>query len=157
MAFSSRLVPAAIVAATLLLPACDDLQPSRRRPPVAVAVSDTARPKPSGTRRDSARETITGPEVEAVLLQHPSVKEVLVIGMPDPYRGECPRAYAVLVDGATEDGETLKGWLNARLGKHERVDAVVLRSSLPKTMVGKLDRKALRAEVGAFAPATQQA
>ena len=38
-------------------------------------------------------------------------------------------------------------WLNARLGKHERVFGLTLRDSLPKTMIGKLDRKALREEV----------
>ena len=38
-------------------------------------------------------------------------------------------------------------WLNAQLGKHERVDQEVVRDSLPKTLIGKLDRKALRAEV----------
>jgi long-chain acyl-CoA synthetase len=96
-------------------------------------------------------------QVETALLEHPSVKEVLVIGVPDPYRGEVPRAYAVLNEGASEDGDALKAWLNARLGKHERVDAVVLRQSLPKTMVGKLDRKALRAEIAVPAPVTQQA
>ena len=41
----------------------------------------------------------------------------------------------------------MRAWLNARVGKHERVDSVVIRPELPKTMVGKLDRKALRAEV----------
>lgn len=87
-------------------------------------------------------------EVEAVLLRHPAVKEALVIGVPDPYRGEAPRAYATLQDGAPETGEALSAWLNAQLGKHERVDSVVVRTSLPKTMIGKLDRKALRAEVG---------
>ncbi len=90
-------------------------------------------------------------QVEAGLLQHPAVKEALVIGVPDAYRGEAPRAYAVLQDGREESAEALKAWLNERLGKHERVEAVVLRASLPKTMVGKLDRKALRAEVAAEA------
>lgn len=87
-------------------------------------------------------------EVEAVLLRHPAVKEALVIGVPDAYRGEAPRAYVTLHEGAAETGEALAGWLNGQLGKHERVDAVVVRASLPKTMIGKLDRKALRAEVG---------
>ena len=86
-------------------------------------------------------------QVETVLLEHPAVKEALVIGAPDAYHGEVPRAYVVLQDGATDDAETIKGWLNGRLGKHERVDQVVLRTGLPRTMVGKLDRKALRAEV----------
>lgn len=87
-------------------------------------------------------------EVEAVLLRHPAVKEALVIGVPDPYRGEAPRAYVTLQEDAAETGEALAKWLNAQLGKHERVDQVVVRDSLPKTMIGKLDRKALRAEVG---------
>jgi len=87
--------------------------------------------------------------VEAALLQHPAVKEALVIGVPDSYRGEAPRAYVTLRADAGERGEDLAAWLNQRVGKHERVDSVVLRESLPKTMVGKLDRKALREEIAA--------
>ncbi len=93
-------------------------------------------------------------QVEAVLLEHPLVKEALVIGVPDDYLGEVPRAYVTLRDpdpGADMvDGDALKAWLNQRMGKHERVESVVVRESLPKTMVGKLDRKALRLEV--FSP-----
>ena len=85
-------------------------------------------------------------QVEAVLLAHPAVKEALVIGVPDPYRGESPRAYVTLSDDASE--AELKDWLNQRVGKHERVDQVVVREALPKTMIGKLDRKALREELG---------
>ena len=88
-------------------------------------------------------------QVEAVVLEHPAVKEVLVIGVPEPRLGEVPRAYVTLNDGAAETGEALRDWINARIGKHERVDAVVVRESMPKTMIGKLDRKALRAEVAA--------
>ena len=87
-------------------------------------------------------------QVEAVLQAHPAVKEVLVIGVPDPYRGEVPRAYVTLLPGASESGDMLRDWLNTRVGKHERVDQVVVRESMPKTMIGKLDRKALRAELG---------
>ncbi|MDP4604978.1 MAG: AMP-binding protein [Erythrobacter sp.] len=85
--------------------------------------------------------------VEDVILEHPAVKEALVIGVPDEYRGEVPRAYVTLTDGATATGEELAGWLNTKIGKHERVDQVVIRDSLPKTVIGKLDRKTLRAEV----------
>lgn len=87
-------------------------------------------------------------QVEDVLYKHPSVKEALVIGVPDAYHGEMPRAFVTLQEGATEDGASLAAWLNPQLGKHERVQAVVVRGSLPKTMIGKLDRKALRAEIG---------
>ncbi len=87
-------------------------------------------------------------QVEAVLEEHPAVKEVLVIGVPEPRLGEMPRAYVTLNAGAEATGDTLRDWLNSRIGKHERVDAVVVRDAMPKTMIGKLDRKALRAEVG---------
>ncbi|MGN6499316.1 MAG: long-chain-fatty-acid--CoA ligase, partial [Tsuneonella sp.] len=86
-------------------------------------------------------------QVEAVLLQNPAVKEALVLGLPDAYLGEMPAAYVTLAEGASETGEGLRDWLNARIGKHERVSAVTVRDALPKTMIGKLDRKALKAEV----------
>ncbi|WP_057882157.1 long-chain-fatty-acid--CoA ligase [Tsuneonella troitsensis] len=87
-------------------------------------------------------------QVEAVLVEHPAVKEALVLGMPDAYLGEMPRAWVTLNDDVPPaTGEELAKWLNARVGKHERVSGVELRAELPKTMVGKLDRKALRAEV----------
>ena len=85
--------------------------------------------------------------VEDVILEHPAVKEALVIGVPDEYRGEVPRAYVTLKEGAPVLGEELAAWLNAKIGKHERVDQVVIRETLPKTIIGKLDRKTLRAEV----------
>ena len=87
-------------------------------------------------------------QVEDVLLEHPAVKEALVIGVPDDYRGEVPRAFVTLQADADESGPALADWLNQRVGKHERVDQVVVRESLPKTIIGKLDRKALRAEIG---------
>lgn len=86
--------------------------------------------------------------VEDAILKHEAVKEALVIGVPDDYRGEVPRAYITLFDPDADIGaDALKGWLNDRIGKHERVDKVVIRNELPKTIIGKLDRKALRAEV----------
>jgi long-chain acyl-CoA synthetase len=88
-------------------------------------------------------------QIEAILYHHPAIKEALVIGLPDPYRGERPRAYVVLHDDASDTGETLAAWLNPQLGRHERVDSVVVRASLPKTMIGKLSRKDLVAEVSA--------
>jgi long-chain acyl-CoA synthetase len=85
--------------------------------------------------------------IENVLLEHPAVKEALVIGVPDQYLGEVPRAFITLKDGADVTGAGLVEWLTPHIGKHERVKEIVIRPSLPKTMIGKLDRKALRAEV----------
>jgi long-chain acyl-CoA synthetase len=85
-------------------------------------------------------------QVEQVIAQHPAIREVLVIGMADPYHGEVPRAFVTLNPDHPVTAEALREWLNQRVGKHERVDRVVIRDSLPKTMIGKLDRKALRLE-----------
>lgn len=87
-------------------------------------------------------------QIEDVLYRHPAIKEALVIGVPDNYHGELPRAFVTLQDGATDEGEAIAAWLNPQLGKHERVQSVVVLDVLPKTMIGKLDRKALRAAVG---------
>ena len=87
-------------------------------------------------------------QVEDILYKHPAVKEALVIGVADAYLGEIPRAFVTLQDGATEDGAALTVWLNPKLGKHERVQGVTIMDDLPKTMIGKLDRKALRLAVG---------
>lgn len=92
-------------------------------------------------------------QVEAVLYHNPAVKEALVIGVPDRYRGEQPKAFVTLHDGADIDGSGLKEWLNPQLGKHERVCEVEVRASLPKTLVGKLSRKELVAEERAKADA----
>ncbi|KHK89723.1 long-chain-fatty-acid--CoA ligase [Novosphingobium malaysiense] len=86
-------------------------------------------------------------QVEAVLLEHPDVREAMVLGVPDAYRGESPRAYVVLQPAASAGTDEIAEWFNARVGKHERVDQIVVRSSLPRTMVGKPDRKALKAEL----------
>jgi long-chain acyl-CoA synthetase len=87
-------------------------------------------------------------QIEAVLYRHPAIKEALVIGLPDAYHGELPHAYVVLDEEAEPvSGPELAFWLNGQLGKHERVSEVVVRESLPKTMIGKLSRKDLIAEV----------
>ncbi|HWH16870.1 MAG TPA: long-chain fatty acid--CoA ligase [Allosphingosinicella sp.] len=92
-------------------------------------------------------------QVEAVLYRHEAVKEALVIGIPDAYAGERPKAFVTLADGAAITGEELMRWVNENLGKHERVVACEIRQSLPKTMIGKLSRKELQAEERAKAGA----
>jgi long-chain acyl-CoA synthetase len=87
-------------------------------------------------------------QLEEALLRHPAVHEALVLGLPDPYHGEMPHGYVTLREGAdAASGEAIREWVNQRIGKHERLAEVVVRQSLPKTIIGKLDRKALRSEV----------
>ena len=84
--------------------------------------------------------------IEKRLYTNDAVKEALVIGIPDVYSGEKPKAFVTLAEGAGINGEELMAWLNPQLGKHERVAAVEVRDALPKTLVGKLSRKELVAE-----------
>jgi long-chain acyl-CoA synthetase len=93
--------------------------------------------------------------IEKRLYTNDAVKEALVIGIPDSYSGEKPKAFVTLNEGADIDGDELMSWLNPQLGKHERVAAVEIRDALPKTLVGKLSRKELVAEERAKAALTR--
>ena len=93
--------------------------------------------------------------IEKRLYTNDAVKEALVIGIPDSYSGEKPKAFVTLTEGAVINGEELLAWLNPQLGKHERVVAVEVRDALPKTLVGKLSRKELVAEERAKAALTR--
>jgi long-chain acyl-CoA synthetase len=82
--------------------------------------------------------------IEEAIYEHPSVEEVCVIGIPDEYRGQSPKAFIKLKrDAAAIDLDELKAFLQDRLGKHEMVQAMELRAELPKTAVGKLSKKEL--------------
>ena len=98
---------------------------------------------------DSAGTPIFPSRIEEVLLTHEAVREAVVIGIPDAFRGESPKAFVTLSGDGFETGESLRNWLNGRLPPKERVLAVELRTSLPRVPVGKLDRQALRMEEAA--------
>jgi long-chain acyl-CoA synthetase len=91
-------------------------------------------------------------QVEAILCRHPAVAEALVIGIPDERWGELPKAFVTLHSEAATTGDDLLAWLNPRLGRHERVTALEVRASLPRTEVGKLSRRALMAQEVACMP-----
>ena len=82
--------------------------------------------------------------IEEAIYEHPAVAEVCVIGIPDAYRGQSPKAFVTLKKGAAElTLDALKLFLAERIGKHEMVQALELRAELPKTPVGKLSKKQL--------------
>ena len=82
-------------------------------------------------------------EVEDVLAEHPAVAEVAVVGLADPYRGEIVKAYVVLRDGRRATPEELRAFAKARLAAYKVPRVVELREELPKTLVGKVLRRAL--------------
>ncbi|MCM3745800.1 long-chain fatty acid--CoA ligase [Paenibacillus pasadenensis] len=85
-------------------------------------------------------------EVEEVLFEHPDIEEAIVAGVNDPYRGETVKAYIVLKSGASEDPEALKQWCKERLAVYKVPRIYEFRSSLPKTLVGKVLRRKLLEE-----------
>ncbi len=82
--------------------------------------------------------------VEEVIYQHPAVEEVTVIGVPDEYRGEAPKAFVKLKGGeeALTTAELLE-FLSDKLARHAIPREIEFRDELPKTMVGKLSKKEL--------------
>ena len=85
--------------------------------------------------------------MEAAIYSHPSVAEVIVIGVPDAYRGETVKAFVVLRGDATLTLEDLQKHLKDRLSPIEMPRQLEVRQQLPKTVVGKLSRLELRREV----------
>jgi long-chain acyl-CoA synthetase len=84
--------------------------------------------------------------LEEALYQHPAVKDAIVIGVPDAYRGQAPKAFVSLKDGETATPAELRDFLGGYLSKIELPREVEIRAELPKTMVGKLSKKELIAE-----------
>ncbi|MCW5752090.1 MAG: long-chain fatty acid--CoA ligase [Alphaproteobacteria bacterium] len=84
--------------------------------------------------------------VEEAIYQHPAIAEVTVIGIPDDYRGESPKAFVKLKEGQNLAAAELLDFLRERLGKHELPTEIEFRAELPKTMIGKLSKKELVAE-----------
>jgi long-chain acyl-CoA synthetase len=87
--------------------------------------------------------------VEEAIYQHQAVAEVIVLGVPDPYRGQTVKAYIKVREGATLTVEELKSFLADKLSPIEMPKLYEFRAELPKTMIGKLSRKALLDEMAA--------
>jgi long-chain acyl-CoA synthetase len=86
-------------------------------------------------------------EVEEILYAHPAVAEAAVIGMPDPVMGEEVLAFVVRKPGTEAEADAIIAFCQERLAKYKCPRRVRFVPSLPKTPVGKILRKALRAEL----------
>jgi long-chain acyl-CoA synthetase len=85
-------------------------------------------------------------EIDEVIYQHPKVKEGISIGIPDPRKGERIKVYVVLKDGETATQEELIVYFKERLTPYKVPSEVEFRTELPKSMIGKILRRALREE-----------
>lgn len=84
--------------------------------------------------------------IEDAIYDHPSVEEVTVIGIKDQYRGEAPKAFIKLKAGVTATEADIRKHLETKLSKIEMPAQIEFRDALPKTMIGKLSKKELKAE-----------
>jgi len=82
-------------------------------------------------------------EVEEVLYEHPKILEVCVAGVPDSYRGEIVKAFVVLRSGEQASTEEIREFAKTRLAAYKVPRAVEFRDELPKTLIGKVLRRAL--------------
>jgi long-chain acyl-CoA synthetase len=93
----------------------------------------------------SGGQNIYPADIEAVLLAHPYVSECAVIGIPSEKWGETPLAL-IVPRGTLADADELREWVNARVGKRQRIDSVAFRETLPRNPAGKVLKRVLRLE-----------
>lgn len=84
-------------------------------------------------------------EIDEVLYAHPAVAEAAAVGVPDDYFGEIIQAWVTLKPGATSTTDDLMAYCSENLAKYKVPKAIFLEDNIPKTTVGKIDKKALRA------------
>ena len=82
-------------------------------------------------------------EVEEILYEHEAVQEVVVVGIPDPYRGETVKAYVVQKPGYTVTNEELNQFVRQSLASYKVPHLYEFRNELPKTIIGKVLRRVL--------------
>jgi fatty-acyl-CoA synthase len=92
----------------------------------------------------SGGENISSVEVEGVLLKHPAVQEVAVVGLPDERWGEAPHAFVVLRPGSACSGDELREFARTNLAHFKAPRAVTFLAELPKTATGKIQKYVLR-------------
>ena len=85
-------------------------------------------------------------DIEEIVVQHPAVNEVAVFGVPDEKWGEVPLASVTLLESGSVTGESLKAWINDRVGaKFQRVSEVAIMDDFPRNVAGKTLKREMRA------------
>jgi fatty-acyl-CoA synthase len=97
----------------------------------------------------SGGEWISSVDLENHLMAHPKVKEASVVGVPDEKWGERPLATVVVKDGESVDVEELRDFLRDRVAGWQVPERWAFIDEVPKTSVGKFDKKVLRARFAA--------
>src|SRR5881275_470075 len=100
----------------------------------------------------SGGENISSVEVEGVLLRHPAVQEVAIVGFPHERWGEAPHAFVVLHEGAQTNERELCEFARENLAHFKAPHSVTFVDELPKTATGKIQKYVLRAQRPAIVP-----
>jgi len=88
-------------------------------------------------------------DIEEIIIQHPSISEVAVFGVPNERWGETPVAAVVLGEGEGVDIEDLIGWSNSRVdAKFQRISDVIIMDAFPRNVAGKILKRELREAYG---------
>jgi fatty-acyl-CoA synthase len=101
-----------------------------------------------GRARDlfiSGGENVYPAQVEQCYAAHPAIREIAVVGEPDPRWGEVGCAYVVLAAGASLDGDALRAWGRERLASFKVPRRWVAVDALPRTVTGKVQKHRLPA------------
>jgi long-chain acyl-CoA synthetase len=85
-------------------------------------------------------------DVEAVLFEHPKVKEAAVIGVPHERRGETIKAFIISKEGESATPDEIIAFCRERLAAYKVPTLVEFRTDLPKSLIGKVLRRELREE-----------
>ncbi|PEJ56654.1 MULTISPECIES: AMP-binding protein [unclassified Bacillus (in: firmicutes)] len=85
-------------------------------------------------------------DIEEVLYEHEAIKEAVVVGIPDDYRGETVKAYVVLKEGKSVTEDELDDFCRKYLAAYKVPRVYEFRTDLPKTMIGKILRRTLLEE-----------
>jgi long-chain acyl-CoA synthetase len=81
--------------------------------------------------------------IEDALYEHDAIRDAVVIGIDDPYRGQAPKAFVTLKPGQSVTVEALRDFLAERINKLELPKRIEIRDELPRTLIGKLSKKEL--------------
>jgi acyl-CoA synthetase (AMP-forming)/AMP-acid ligase II len=92
----------------------------------------------------SGSQNVYPADIEMVMLRHPAVREVAVVGIPSERWGETPLAVVVANPDARAEARELVDWTNARVGRQQRLTAVVYVDDLPRNPNGKILKRELR-------------
>lgn len=111
----------------------------------------------SGRLKDMIKSggiNIYAADLEQVVMEHPAVKEVAVIGLPHEKWSETPIAVVLLKAGMQIGADELMDWVNQRLAKYQRLTQIILQDELPRATYGKVQKQELRAQALARLEAT---